>query len=303
MRGFVAYLCWIAFVIHAVSGCSSKETEDHSLPAITDLNNLNSNPIDTLQQHPDIADVKRYGSDEQPLHRIIHIADWHYVDREDYAADLRSLSDEPISDEDIDRRFAELLGEVDRVQVQQMAVLRWLIKHFGLKQVHLEGLTKPDQLIFNAKVEGLRVVGKELSDLRQEHRELFADSEPDVPTRRIIDGIQKLEKQYHRDILQLGAAGRLVLSGELEGVLPLEDEKAHQAARPIAEDGTVSFDQEKIEDREDSQARLLLNGGHLSIIILGGAHDLSDNLDRLSDGKAEYIRVEVKEWRKVTSQN
>lgn len=32
---------------------------------------------------------------------------------------------------------------------------------------------------------------------------------------------------------------------------------------------------------------------------LGGAHDLFDNLDRFSDGKAEYIRVATKGWREV----
>ncbi len=30
----------------------------------------------------------------------------------------------------------------------------------------------------------------------------------------------------------------------------------------------------------------------------GGAHDLSDNVDRLSEGRAEYIRVEVDAWKR-----
>jgi hypothetical protein len=44
-----------------------------------------------------------------PTHRIIHLADWHIVGREDFAADLRSQSSEPISDEEIDRQYAEHL--------------------------------------------------------------------------------------------------------------------------------------------------------------------------------------------------
>jgi hypothetical protein len=55
----------------------------------------------------------------------------------------------------------------------------------------------------------------------------------------------------------------------------------------------------KIEARQDAQAKRLLDGGRFALIILGGAHDLSDNLDRLSGGKAEYVRVATREWREV----
>jgi len=223
--------------------------------------------------------------------------------RDDYAADLRALSDEPISDEDLDRRFTELLDEVERVQEQQMAVLRWLITHHGLKRVHIEGLTKLDQGIIEIKIRALQSVGKLLSELRQENSDLLSEQEPDAETAQIIEGIRKVEEKYRRDLLQLGAAGRLVLSGDLEGVLPLEDEKVFDAANPVAEDGTVTFDQEKIAARQDGQVRLLLEGEPFAVIILGGGHDLSDNVKRLSDGKAEYLRVEVEEWKKLAGEN
>lgn len=285
------------------AGCGEEKAADQSQPTSAALHDLASNPVHILRKAPHVAEVKRHGPDAPPTHRIVHIADWHFVERDDYAADLRSLSDEPISDEDIDRRFAELLDEVERVQDQQMAVLRWLIKQHGLKRVHIEGLTKRDQFIIDAKIRVLRNVGKELAELRQENSELLSESEPDDKTQEIIDGIRQLEEQYHRDLLQLGAAGRLVLSGELEGVLPLEDEKAYQAANPVAEDGSVIFDQKKIEARQDGQVRLLLDNGPFAVITLGGAHDLSDNVERLSDGKAEYIRVEVAEWKKVAGED
>ena len=66
--------------------------------------------------------------------------------------------------------------------------------------------------------------------------------------------------------------------------------KSADWANPVAEDGTVILDHDKIEARQDAQARRLLAGSKFSLIVLGGAHDLSDNLDRLSGGQAEYIR-------------
>ena len=54
---------------------------------------------------------------------------------------------------------------------------------------------------------------------------------------------------------------------------------------------------DRYSHRQDAQAKRLLGGGKFSFIILGGAHNLSDNLDRLPGGRAEYIRVATKGWR------
>lgn len=305
MWGPTAILGVIALVTLIVTGCGNENSAVPSQPGpnTAALHDLTSNPLHLLHQAPFVAGVKRHGPDAQPTHRIVHIADWHFVGRDDYAADLRSLSDEPILDEDIDRRFAELLDEVERVQKQQMAFLSWLIKHHKLKRVHIEGLAEQDQFIIEAKIRTLQNVGKTIAELRQENSDLLSGKEPDAESKEIIDGIRQVEEKYRRDVLQLGAAGRMVLSGELEGVLPLEDQQAHQAANPVAEDGTVTLDQKLIEARRDGQVRLLLDSGPFAVIVLGGAHDLSGNVKRLSDGKAEYIRVEVEEWQKVAGEN
>ena len=92
-----------------------------------------------------------------------------------------------------------------------------------------------------------------------------------------------------------------VLSGEL-GVVPLEDADAYAAAKPVRDDGTVTFDEQKIEARQDAQVRLLLDKEPFAVIVLGGDNDLSDNVKRLSDGKAEYLRVEVEAWKRVAGE-
>ncbi len=81
-------------------------------------------------------------------------------------------------------------------------------------------------------------------------------------------------------------------------MLPLEDEAAYRAADPVQSDGAVAIDREKNEAREDGQVRLLLDSGPFALIVLGGGHDLSENVHRLSDGQAEYIRVEVDAWKR-----
>ena len=284
-------------------GCARPTIQIAEPDPFTKIDDLSTNIVPLLRQLPNVVEVKHKVLSDKPTHRIIHIADWHFVPKADYAADLRSLSTEPISDEEIARHHAELLDEVELIQNQQIELLRTLIQQHGLKRIHVEGLAEKEEFIFDAKVSALRKIGLELVELRNEKEQLLALGDPDVDTRKIIYGIEEIEAQHRSDLLQLGAAGRLLLNGEIEGVLPLDDADAHAASNPVSDDGLVALDQEKIEAREDAQVRLMLGNGPVAVIILGGAHDLSDNLERLSSAKAEYIRVEVKAWKEITASN
>lgn len=290
---------WAAFPLVLACGCAEREVHTSEPKQAADPFDLNADAVPLLRQLPNVVEVELHGPATQPTHRIIHIADWHFVSKYDFAADLRSLSTESISDEEITRRHAEFLDEVELVQQQQIELLRTLIQKHGLTQIHVEGLGEKEEFIFNAKVSALRKVGQELVEVKKENEELLALGDPDDETRKIIESIKEIEAQHRSDMLHLGAAGRLLLNKEIEGVLPLDDADAHAASNPLNEDGSVTLDQEKIEAREDAQVRLLLDGGPVAVIILGGAHDLSDNLERLSGGAAEYIRVEVKAWKQI----
>ena len=52
-----------------------------------------------------------------------------------------------------------------------------------------------------------------------------------------------------------GGGGRLLISGELEDVLPLEDAAALEKAKPITPSGRMKLDPQKIEARHDAQVR------------------------------------------------
>lgn len=266
------------------------------------LDDLSLDVPPVLRQLPDVAKVHRHGPTDRRTHRIVHVADWHFVEKDRFADDLRSGSDQSISDEEIDRLHRDHLAEVEKVQRQQLVVLRILVQKHGLRQIWIEGLIDRDLLIFDAKISALRTVGQRLVDLRRQRDELLDEGEPDEDVQKIIAGIEEVEQQYRRDLLQIGAAGQLLLDGEIDAVLPLEDADAYAAANPVGDDGAVTLDQEKIEAREDAQVRRLLDAGPFALIILGGAHDLAGNVERLTDGKAEYIRVELAAWKQLATE-
>lgn len=65
---------------------------------------------------------------------------------------------------------------------------------------------------------------------------------------------------------------------------------AADAARPIGEDGKVKLDPKLNDAREDAIVKNVVGGGPVSVLILGGAHDLSDNVPK----GCQYIRVGTK---------
>lgn len=274
-----------ALLLVAVTHVEAKAAEPFSLEALRKL--------------PHVAAVEQSGPDK-PSHRIIHIADWHYVEQAAFAADMRSQGAWSVGEEEISRRYLTFLSDVEAVQDQQFALLSRLAKDHKLKGVYVEGLAERDMSIFKAKVRALRKVERDLAELRKEKAELIALGEPDEETRGIVTAINELEQEHRRRLLQLGAAGRLLVTGELETALPLEDAAARAAANPVTKDGRIDLNQARNQAREDAQVRLLLAGESVSVIILGGGHDLADNVERLSGGRAQYIRVKLKAWQRAT---
>jgi len=155
--------------------------------------------------------------------------------------------------------------------------------------VYVEGLTDQDVPIFKAKIAALRKVRAELDELRGLLQGDDASTEQ----------LEALQQQFHRDLLHIGAAGRLNMDGKIEAVLPLEDADTYEAADPVAADGTVVLDPDKIEARQDAQVRKLLKAGKFAFVILGGAHDLQDNITRLAGGDCEYVVVTTWAYRRL----
>ena len=99
--------------------------------------------------------------------------------------------------------------------------------------------------------------------------------------------------RHREEMLRIGAAGRLLITGEVKNVLPLEEDGAIENSKPITSDGRVSLNADKIDARQDAQLRVLRRGNPVSVIVLGGAHDLSRAIRR-AGSKCEYLRVTTK---------
>lgn len=104
--------------------------------------------------------------------------------------------------------------------------------------------------------------------------------------------------QHRVALLELGAAGRLMMTGELEKVLPLEE--AEKQAKPITPSGEVKLDPAKLKARNDAQVRMAFKHGPVAVVILGGAHYLKGSASRFTGGGCDYIRVTTRRFRDLS---
>lgn len=69
----------------ATVGCGDARSQ----PTVGPINDLSIDAVAVLRQLPEVATVERSGPNSRPTQRIVHLLDWHFVTRDDYAADLR----------------------------------------------------------------------------------------------------------------------------------------------------------------------------------------------------------------------
>jgi hypothetical protein len=280
-------------VFAAYSPKANSQIDDLSAPADSILRGL-----------PGVVQVEVLEKSDKPTGRIIHLRDWHYVPKDLYALDMKQVHERELTEQELDQLHKELLLEAEIVQLEQMAILRCLIKHHGLKRVHSEGFSPNELEAYREKIAVLKAMEQDqIPKLRQQLEEV----------RQLIDTLngeakekaQGIERQlvalldaHHERMLEMGAAGRLLIAGELEEVLPLEGDGALEKAKPITPDGSVKVEENKLEARHDAQLRELTKAGPVCVIVLGGAHDLTGSIRRAGNGW-EYLRVTTKGFREA----
>ena len=243
----------VLFALQSRQRTLSAAAPIHETPHIT-LDDLEADAVALLNEADGVARVERLVAVPRPQHRIVHIADWHTVPRALYAADLRDISDHPITDAEIDDAHAFSAAVTKVVQASERKLLRWMGRYYGVRSVHLEGVTDRDA---SAYLTLIQTVGRRGADYLP----------PDF-----------------------GAAAQAFLVGDIEEVRAAEDGEAHQRAAEEAL-GRHLFDGPANTAREGAIVKRLIASGPLAVIVLGGDHDLSEHIRSVPD--CEYLRVFV----------
>ena len=268
------------------------------------IDDLAASADEILRGLPGVVQVEFLVKADKPTRRVIHLRDWHYVAKDLYAIDMKQVHGRELTEQEIDQLHRELLLEVELVQLEQLAILRCLINHHGLKRVHSEGFSPNELEAYREKIGVLQAMERDqIPQIRKqldEVRNLIETTTGEGKEK--AEGIERklivLLDGHKERLLEVGAAGRLLISGELEEVLPLEEDGAMEHANPITPNGTVRHEENKLEARHDAQLRELAKAGPVCVIVLGGAHDLTSSIRRAGNDW-EYIQVTTRGYREA----
>lgn len=294
MRWCVVLCCVVLIgVTAAMTGVPS-----HTSSTPVRIDDLNHSIEGLLRGLPGVAEVEVHRVNK-PTHRIIHLRDWHYISKDLFAIDHY---EEALTEEELDQQYHEFLKQVDSVQLEQMTLLRTLIQTHGLKRLFCEGLTSKDMPNYRERIGVLKDMEvNQIARLKRqlnEVRELLVEK-PDSEVQVMEAKILNLLYGFYWRLVEMGAAGRLLVSGEIKEVMPMEDDEILDAANPVTSEGQVQFDAEKVQARRDAIVKNVLKAGPFGLMILGGDHDLTENVMRVGEGKCEYIRVTLNRYKQV----
>ena len=228
--------------------------------------------MEQLEKFPKVKQVDAAGEKNAPC-QVIHLLNYHFVSRELFAADLEDRLQKRLSRIELNKEYRNFLDRVEEVQEDQIIVLRQLISDQGVKEVYYEGVTQENLNSFLSRV-------KRLKEFQP----------PVVASASPFDLL--IREQYEQDLLEIGASGKLLMTGELKSVLPLDDKELLEAANPIREVDHVLTYEKANQKREDFMARQVLSGSSPVVIVLGAGHDLTNNLAWQTES-FRYLRVRI----------
>ena len=154
----------------------------------------------------------------------------------------------------------------------------WVKKeHYGLSQ-GIEG--EEHDRRYEKFIAEVKAVQESQRELLKAHQSVYVEglAPSDMPA---YQEILKFQRDARDDGIAttMGAAGQLAVDGKIK-VLPAEGE-GFKKASPI-KNGMLVIDDAAMEEREDAIVKELLKSKGKVILMLGGGHDLTDNIKRLS---------------------
>lgn len=201
-----------------------------------------------LSDLPDIPDLKRLpGVDSvevavqqtDPKLTIIHIRDWHFIEYAAFRADV----EDKISADQIRDQYLILAREVQSIQDQQELFLQ-AIASAGHRDVWIEGLIPEFERVFQHICHAAAQNG------------LYETPNP----------------------LSVGAAARVFVKQQIR-VHALDTDKGLRLTFPLDAAGKLrDVPDSDVEKRENLMMRQLRDQTGVAILVLGGAHDLRNNV-------------------------
>jgi len=212
-----------------------------------------------LESFPGVESVKVAVECENPTLTIVHIRDWHFIEYAEFKADV----EDEIGAGQIANQYVVFAREVQAVQDQQELFLNAMARA-GHRDVWIEGLIPEFERAFIHICHAAARNG------------LYESPNP----------------------ISVGAAARLFVKQQIN-VHALDTDKGLRLTKPLDVAGKLrKVAEADVEKREDLMIQQLRHHKGVAIVVLGGAHDLSNNVPP----GTKLVTVSVKGYRKAAGE-
>jgi hypothetical protein len=222
---------------------------------------------DILRQLPGVAAVQVKIPVARPKHRIVHITDYRLLPADRFLEEQEEQAGRTFAQWERDRRLKIFEREIELVQLEQLIVLKCLAKRHGLKEIWAKGTAGDERHTYRARVRATRTLEKSIHDYREMLK--LANKEPDAAeARKLKQDLETVGRRW----LELGAAGRLLASGAIQEVWPLDPRMA--------------------PDHPEMLPKTILdNGRPVAVIVWDGAQNLTATVRSSGRTDIEYLRI------------
>jgi hypothetical protein len=215
--------------------------------------------LPNLKTLPGVESAKVAVECDDPKLTIVHIRDWHFIEYAEFKADVEG----EVGADQIENQYLIFAREVQAIQDQQELFLNAMAKA-GHRDVWIEGLIPEFERVFQYICHAAAQNG------------LYESPNP----------------------ISVGAAARLFVKQQIR-VHALDTDKGLRLTKPLDAAGKLrEIAESDIEKRENLMIQQLRNHKGVAIVVLGGAHDLSNNV--LPGTK--LVVVDVKGFRKASGE-
>lgn len=215
--------------------------------------------LPNLDSLPGVESTKVVVDCEEPVLTIVHILDWHFIEYTEFKADVQ----DEVAEDQIENQYLIFAREVQEIQDQQELFLNAMAKA-GHRDVWIEGLIPEFERAFIHICHAAARNG------------LYQSPNP----------------------ISVGAAARLFVKQQIR-IHALDTDKGLRLTKPLDSAGKLrEVSEADIEKRENLMMQQLRSHKGVAIVVLGGAHDLSNNIPP----GTRLVVVTVKGYRKASGE-
>jgi hypothetical protein len=258
---------------------SDKLVAEHDSRFDFQVDDFRVSVLDGVSKLPGVISATASNTDH-PTSRIIHLISGEVPSKDDFFVALKQKADGGVSQTQLNSLYDEYILQIRLMQIEHSVIVRCLVRNHGLRRIYVESITDGDFALSKNGVE----VGRHGDVLEPKENSRLAV----VGTTHWMKGLQGDVPSEFQD-WEIKDVPHSVLSSS-ESIF-----KRFNNSKKVVQKVVYKRSHQMM----DTEVRFILTDGACCLII-GDDNDFAENVNRIAEGKCEYIRIQTNCWQSTS---